>query len=158
VHPIAVLVSFAAFVLAACGNGSATVPSGLFFPTQEVEQDGAMMDALLQGPLVVVNGCVLVGESGDYTLPIWRSGSTVERDGSGGIVVRDADGAVLAVEGQGFEMGGGYRAEFRPADRVEPMEEQVVRVEEWLGYQIPDRCLPRDVYGIWIVGEIEPRS
>jgi hypothetical protein len=30
---------------------------------------------------------------------------------------------------------------------------QLQRVEEWLGYEIPDRCLTADVYGIWLVGE-----
>lgn len=53
-------------------------------------------------------------------------------------------------------MGGGYTAEFRPADKVEPAEEQVARVEEWLGFEIPDRCLSAEVYGIWVVGETEP--
>jgi hypothetical protein len=53
-------------------------------------------------------------------------------------------------------MGGGYRAEFRPSHKVEPAEEQITRVEEWLGYEIPGRCLTRDVYGVWLVGETEP--
>jgi hypothetical protein len=30
----------------------------------------------------------------------------------------------------------------------------VHRVEEWLGYSIPERCLGPDVYGIWVVGEV----
>ena len=50
-------------------------------------------------------------------------------------------------------MGGGYVAEFRPQDKVEPREDQLRWVEEWLGYSIPERCLDSDAYGVWSVGE-----
>lgn len=114
------------------------------------------MEALFRGPLVVKDGCVLVGQPGEYSLPIWWNGFTAEPDPSAGIIVRDADGTVVAVEGRTFEMGGGYRAEFYPGE--EPRDVQLQRVEEWLGYEIPDRCLTPDVYGIWLVGETEPGS
>jgi hypothetical protein len=67
--------------------------------------------------------------------------------------VRDGAGAVVAIEGETFEMGGGYVAEFRPQDKVEPREDQLRWVEEWLGYSIPERCLDSDAYGVWSVGE-----
>jgi hypothetical protein len=51
-------------------------------------------------------------------------------------------------------MGGGYVAEFKPADKVEPKSVQVTRVENSLGYHIPEECLS-GIYGIWQVGQIE---
>jgi hypothetical protein len=146
-----VLVSLA---VVACGDGSAARDSALFFPTTPEEQGGASMTTSFQGPIVVKDGCVLVGQAGEYSLPLWWSGFTAEPGTSGRIVVRDADGAVVAIEGDAFEMGGGYTAEFYPGE--DPPDEQITRVEEWLGYQIPDRCLTPDVYGIWVVGETEP--
>jgi hypothetical protein len=101
----------------------------------------------------VRDGCVLIGSPGDYTLPIWWEGFTAERDESGQLVVRDVEGAVVAIEGESFEMGGGYTAEFRPQDKVEPREDHLRKVEEWLRYSIPERCLGPDVYGVWSVGE-----
>jgi len=152
------LVALVTLLLAGCRDGAATSGPGLYFPTSEDDQGGAMMTALFTGPLVVKDGCVLVGQPGEYSLPIWWNGFSAEPDPSGRITVRDADGTVVAVEGETFEMGGGYRAEFRPSDKVEPAEEQIRRVEEWLGSEIPDRCLTPDVYGIWLVGETEPLS
>jgi hypothetical protein len=124
----------------------------LFFATKP-EQDVLSMDALYQGPLVVRNGCVLIGSSGTYTVPIWPKGFTAARDRSGRLEVRDPQGAVMAVEGETFEMGGGYVAEFRPRGKVQARNDQLRRVEESLGYAIPERCLRRDVYGVWSVGE-----
>ena len=114
------------------------------------------MAALFRGPLVVRDGCVLVGSAGEYSLPIWWSGFTAERDASGRLVVRDADATVVAIEGETFEMGGGYIAEFFPGE--ESSDAQVRRVEDWLGQPIPDRCLTPDVYGIWSVGETDHSS
>ncbi len=139
-------------LLAACSDAPASTESDLFFPTKP-EAGGASNDALFQGPLVVRDGCVLIGRPDEYTLPIWWKGFTAERDNSGRLVVRDGEGGVVAIEGENFEMGGGYTAEFRPEGRVEPKEDQVRRVEDWLGYSIPDRCLGPEVYGIWSVGE-----
>lgn len=139
-------------LLAACSDAPATTASDVFLPLKP-EQDGASMDALFQGPLVVRDGCVLIGRPGEYTLPIWWKDFTVERDESGRLVVRDGEGAVIAIEGENFEMGGGYIAEFRPEDKVEPRQDQLRRVEEWLGYSIPERCLGPEVYGVWSVGE-----
>jgi hypothetical protein len=145
-----------ALLLTACRDAPALdVPSGtdsgVFFPTQPVEAD-SYMAALFRGPLLVRDRCVLTGRAGDYSLPIWRKGFTAERAESGRLVVLDGEGEIVAVEGETFEMGGGYRAEFYPGE--EPRDVQVQRVEEWLGYSIPERCLSPDVYGIWIVGEI----
>jgi hypothetical protein len=147
----------AVLFLGGCGDASTGTEPGPFFPTKP-EEDGASMTALYQGPLVVRDGCVLIGRPGDYSVPIWWEGFTAERDESGRVVVRDGDGAVVAIEGGDFEMGGGYVAEFRPEDRVDPREEQLRRVEEWLGYPIPERCLGSDVYGVWSVGETEAIS
>jgi hypothetical protein len=153
---IAGLAGLAAIAVAGCTNGPEASDPGLFFPTRDAEQGGAMMEALFTGPLVAEDGCVLIGRLGDYSLPVWWKGFTALPDDQGRVVVRDADGAVVAVEDETFQMGGGYTAEFRPADKVEPAEDQVARVEEWLGYEIPDRCLSAGVYGIWVVGETEP--
>lgn len=150
------LAGLTSLVVAGCGNGPRASDPGLFFPTTDAEQGGASMLALFQGPLVERDGCVLIGRPGEYSLPVWWKGFTAVPDDQGRVIVRDADGAVVAVEGETFEMGGGYTAEFRPADKVEPAEEQVGRVEEWLGDGIPDRCLPAEVYGIWVVGETKP--
>jgi hypothetical protein len=67
-------------------------------------------------------------------------------------------GALIAIEREKFRMGGGYTAEFRPADKVQPREEQIKQVEEWLGYAIPERCLTSDVYGVWVVGDTSTLS
>jgi hypothetical protein len=84
-------------------------------------------------------------------LPVWPDGFTAEHDGSGRLLVRDGE-RLVATEGETFEMGGGYMAEFRPRDKVEPREDQLLNVEEWLGYSIPERCLGPEVYGVWVVG------
>ena len=152
-------------LLAACADSPGPMGGGsispspltgtdLFFATHP--QGPALMQALFQGPLVVQEGCVLMGSPGNYSLPIWPEGFTAERDQSGRLVVRDADGATIAIEGEVFEMGGGYRVEFRPEDKVEPKADQLRRFTEFLGYEIPQRCLGADVYGIWLVGETEP--
>jgi hypothetical protein len=133
-------------------DAPANTGPGLFFPTKP-ELDTVSMQALYQGPLVVRDGCVLIGASAAYTVPIWPKGFTAERDDAGRLVVRDGEGAVVAIEGEPFEMGGGYVAEFSPEDKVDPREEQLRRVEESLGYSIPERCLGPDIYGVWSVGE-----
>ncbi len=150
------LTALMTLLLVGCRGGPATSGPGLFFPTSEDDRGGDMMTALFTGPLVVKDGCVLVGQPGDYSLPIWWNGFTAEPDASGRITIRDGGGMVVAAEGETFEMGGGYRAEFYPEE--EPRDVQLQRVEEWLGYEIPDRRLTPDVYGIWLVGETEPVS
>lgn len=144
-------------LLVACGDtraddAPASTGPELFFPTKP-EQDAASMTALFQGPLVVRDGCVLIGSSAAYTVPIWPQGFTADLDDPGRLAVRDGEGAVVAIEDEPFEMGGGYVAEFSPEDKVEPREDQLRSVEEWLGYSIPERCLGPDVYGVWSVGE-----
>jgi hypothetical protein len=117
-----------------------------------------MMAALFRGPLVVRDGCVLAGDSGHYALPIWRDGFTAQHDDEGRVVVRDADGATVAIEGEVFEMGGGYIAEFEPKDKVEPTDAQLQRLTELTGNTIPEACLGPDVYGVWWVGTTQPLS
>jgi hypothetical protein len=111
------------------------------------------MEALYRGPLLVRDRCVFIGSPGDYSIPIWRKGFTTRLDESGRLVVLDSEGEVVAVEGETFEMGGGYVAEFRPQGRVETREDQLRRLEQSLGYSIPEQCLTADVYGVWMVGE-----
>jgi hypothetical protein len=74
------------------------------------------------------------------------------------LVVRDADGRPVAIEGETFEMGGGYVAEFEPRDKVEPIDQQLERITGMIGEPIPERCVQPDVYGFWLVGETQPIS
>jgi hypothetical protein len=153
-----------ATLLAGCGapppperpsaNDPAAAESDLFFLSHP-EQQMAAMEALFTGPLLVRDGCVLIGSAGDYSVPVWPYGFTATRDESGRVVVRNQGGGVVAVEGSTFEMGGGYIAEFSPRDKVEEPESQLRRVERWLGLAIPQQCLGSDVYGIWSVGDTE---
>lgn len=149
-------------LLVSCGDaskvsGSATGESDTadpFFATQPGGPSGAQ--ALYRGPLVVADGCVFIGRNGDYSVPVWPEGFAIGHNSSGQLTVLNGDGATVAVEGEDFEMGGGYTAEFRPADKVEPKDDQLQQVADWLGYSVPDACLGRDVYGVWVVGEIKP--
>jgi hypothetical protein len=127
-------------------------PQAVFFPMNP-DPPGASMDALLRGPLVVRDGCVLAGEAGSLSLPVWPQGFSLDRDAAGTLVVLDAGGDVVAIEGEEFATGGGFTAEFQPADKVEPKDEQLRRLADWLGYDVPDRCLGKDVYGVWVVGD-----
>jgi hypothetical protein len=141
-----------------CACSDAPPPSkdgGLYLPTAGSD---AMMDALFRGPLVVRDDCVLTGDPGDFMIPIWREGFTAGRDENGRVVVRDADGATVAIEGSVFEMGGGFIAEFEPKGKVEPRDAQLEQVAETTGNAIPDRCLGTGVYGVWWVGETQPLS
>jgi hypothetical protein len=143
-------------LLVSCGGDAAgSSEAGLFFPTHPEEQTAAM-EALYQGPLAVREGCVLLGRPGDYSVAIWPKGFTADRDGTGQLIVRDERGEAVAIEGETFEMGGGYVAEFRPESKVEPRDDQISRVEQSLGYPLPERCLDAEVYGVWIVGETHP--
>jgi hypothetical protein len=138
-----------ALLFAACNDAPTRTEPELFFLTRPGPGSGGNA-ALYRGSLVVRDGCVLIGGPGDYALPIWWEGFTAERDESGRLVVRDGEGAVVAIQGEIFEMGGGFTAEWPDTD--EPREEQLRRLEEWLGYSIPERCLAPDVHGVWSVG------
>lgn len=142
-------------LLVSCGGAAGSGEPGPFFPTN-TDEPAAGMEALYQGPLVVRDGCVLLGRPGDYSVAIWPKGFTAERDHDGQLVVRDERGNPVAIEGETFEMAGGYVAEFRPGSKVEPREEQINRVEQALGYRLPERCLDAEVYGVWSVGETRP--
>jgi hypothetical protein len=96
---------------------------------------------------------VLIGRPGDLSIAVWPKGFTTEREDSERIVVLDDRGKVVAIEGQVFGMSGGYVAEFRPEGKVAPREQQLKRVEDWLGYPIPQRCLGSDIDGVFSVGE-----
>ena len=146
--------------LAACSGapaGPATPEAELLFLTQADEQ-ADVMEALFRGPLLVRDRCVLIGSPDAYSVPIWPLGFTADRDGAGQLVVRNLAGDVVAVEGETFDMGGGYIAEFRPRDKVDPLGDQLRRVERWLGFPIPEPCLGPDVYGVWSVGETHKLS
>jgi len=117
------------------------------------------MAALFQGRLVVRNDCVIAGDSGNLTLPIWREGFTAGRDEQDRVVVRNADGDIVAVEGEVFAMGGGYIAEFELRDKVQPRETQLRQVADSTGITIPERCLGPGVYGVWWAGgDVQPTS
>ena len=133
-----------------CSDTPVESEPGLFFPTTREESDVSMA-AEYSGPLVVLRKCVLVGNPGDYSLPIWPPGFSAARDGSGRLVVRDSEANKIAAEGESFKMGGGFIAEFQPQEKVEPREVQMHRVEESLGYSVPRRCLGPDDYGVWLV-------
>jgi hypothetical protein len=148
----------AAALLAACAEAPPSdpradgeQPDDLVFVTVPV--GNATMQALFRGPLVVRDGCVLIGEAPDLSVPLWPEGFTAARDDAGRVVVRDADGGTVATEGATFEMGGGYVAEFEPRGLVEPTQDQLRDLEQWLGNPIPARCLGPDIYGVWSVGE-----
>jgi hypothetical protein len=137
---------------AVTGGPAAATEAGPVFLSHSEEQV-AGMEALYEGPLLVRQGCVLIGPPGAYSVPIWPHGFTATGDGSGRLVVRDDRGGAVAVEGETFDMAGGYIAEFRPREKVEEPDEQLRRVERWLGFAIPEQCLGPEVYGIWSVGE-----
>jgi hypothetical protein len=146
-------------VLSACSDASPSVSSSdvsdeptVFLAVRSGGPSGDQ--ALYRGPLTVRDGCVLIGRGPSYSLPVWPKGTIAERDSSGRLVISSADGKALATEGDAVAMGGGFTAEFEPADKVEPRREQLRRVEEWLGYAIPERCVGPDVYGLWVVGEM----
>jgi hypothetical protein len=96
------------------------------------------------------------GGSGRPSLPIWPHGFTVAQE-SGHLVINDASGNIIASDGQQISMGGGYVAEFQPIRKVMPKDDQVTKVEQSLGYPIPEKCLA-GIYGIWQVGQIEAGS
>jgi len=149
-----------ALLLGSCGRAppaSVTDPNP-FFPTKG-DPSGISMAALFQGRLVVRNDCVIAGDSGNLTLPIWREGFTAGRDEQDRVVVRNADGDIVAVEGEVFAMGGGYIAEFEPRDKVQPRETQLRQVADSTGITIPERCLGPGVYGVWWAGgDVQPTS
>ena len=74
------------------------------------------------------------------------------------VVIQSYPGASVAIEGEVFEMGGGYIAEFEPRDRGDPRDAQLRAVAEMTGNTIPQRCLGPDVYGVWWAGETQPIS
>ncbi len=117
--------------------------------------ENVQMTALLRAPMVVKNGCVLVGEGSSLSLPIWPKGFAAGLDESGRVVIRDTDQRVVAIEGQVMDMSGGYVAEFQPVGKVDPKDEQIAAVESGLGYQLPEACLS-GIYGIWQVGQTTP--
>jgi hypothetical protein len=143
--------------LRALGSAKPTALStgvpGVFMAVDPTTPNAYML-ALSTSPVVVRDGCVLFGQDGHLSLPIWPKGFTADRNADGDLVIKDASGAVVGVEGQPLRMGGGYVAEFQPADKVDPKAGQVASVEDALGYQIPQQCLT-GIYGIWQVGQIE---
>jgi hypothetical protein len=91
-------------------------------------------------------------------IPIWREGYSAARDDAGRLEVHDPNGKTVAIEGEAFEMGGGYIAEFQPKDKVDSPEDQLQQVADMTGETIPERCLAPDVYGVWWVGDTQSLS
>lgn len=142
------------------GDGSMSVapPPQPFFPTTPNGPSGDQ--ALYNGPVMERDGCVFLGGAGvdGYALPLWPKGYSAERNADGFLEIRDDHGAVVATAPGTIRMGGGYTAEFQPAGKVDPRSDQIAALTDWLGYAIPERCLGPDVYGAWVVGEIEGTS
>jgi len=158
------VVSFAIFLGAAFFAWRAFTPSPVTSPGGDANvfiavdphTPNVVMTAFTRSPLVVRDGCVLIGGSGqDPTLPIWPKGFTAGMNDSGRVEILDENGHVVAIQGQPFDMGGGYVAEFQPAGKVDPRDQQIATVESGLGYQLPAACLA-GIYGIWQVGETTP--
>lgn len=79
-------------------NTSASTP---FFPVQK-EQNPTRMTALLEGELVIVNGCFYV----DNYLLVWPHGFSINTDGEVIQIIDDADKAIARV-GDKVKLGGG---------------------------------------------------
>jgi hypothetical protein len=159
-HVVLLLAALGVVFSASCSSRFATATGSgdddsPFFAAAPHEAD-AVMQALFSGPLAVEHDCVLIGQPGDFALPIWPKGFTVGQDAAGRVAVLDGSGSIVATDGTKFETGGGFIAEFRPKDRAEDEGMQVARVEDQLGYGIPDPCLGENVYGIWLVGDVDP--
>lgn len=86
------------------GGLSADVPEPVFFATNPHGRTGDQ--AACQGPLVVRDGCILIGASGNFSVPVWPEGFSLGTDPAAGqLTVRKENGATVAIEGEDFEMG-----------------------------------------------------
>lgn len=99
----------------------------------------SFMEALLNDPLLIEDGCVFAGTSENRQLIIWQPGYFVH-DAGDIIEILDQDGKTVAVEGQPLYLGGG---EGRLRDDL-----------NLLG-SIPDRCRTDRV---WYMGKFLPEE
>lgn len=90
-------------------------------------------EALLTGRLVEDDGCLWIENDDGRALPMWPSGSRIERDGTS-LAVVNTGGARAVVGTQVVAGGGGYG----PA--------QYDFVLELIGEQVPDACRGEDSY------------
>lgn len=77
-------------------------PLLLFFPVQKDQNPTSQMTALLEGELVIVNGCFYV----DNYLLLWPHGFSINTDGEVIQIIDDADKAIARV-GDKVKLGGG---------------------------------------------------
>ena len=129
-----------AVILVACRNQIATssVPTlDVFFPKQkEIEGERAVMDALLTGGLVEVNGClrVIASESRNSYLLIWPPDFTRTTE-NGVTQVHDGFGQVIVQVGDKVNISGG--------------EVPIEFAQEFSDQKLPPDCLQP----YWIVGD-----
>lgn len=90
-------------------------------------------EGLLTGRLVEDDGCLWIENSDGRALPMWPSGSRIERDGTS-LAVVNTGGARAVVGTQVVAGGGGYSPR------------QYDFVVELIGEQVPDACRGEDSY------------
>lgn len=114
---------------------------GLFLPQLRV-RSANFMTALLQGKLIVIEGCLRVcaGNNGDGHLIIWQPDYFLN-DHNGKIEILDRDGQVVAVVGETIRIGGGEM----------PMTPEF---ETQLREPVPDQCAGP----YWLMGEVVPET
>lgn len=113
--------------LSAPASSAAEVYLPIYAPLDSVPE------ALLSGRLVEDDGCLWIETSAGRALPMWPSGSKLERDGTS-LEVVNTGGARAVVGTQVVAGGGGYGPEHYDF------------VVELIGQQVPDACRGEDSY------------
>jgi hypothetical protein len=133
-----------ALVLGGCGPAVEPVT---FFPVQK-EVPNAMLQALLQGELVVENGCLRV--SGNLIL--WPYGYSVQTE-DGETLVLNAEGRAVARVGDFVQLGGGEIPAFSAEARTGTALPEGCAGPYWLtGEVVGDTALPPDVPSLNLPG------
>lgn len=127
----------------ACNDNSTSISSSTssstpFFPVQKAGL--GRMEALLEGKLVLDNGCLRVKYFDDNYLLIWPYGFSLRTKGKE-IQVVDSDGQVVARVGDKITVGGGEV----PGEGVKEFIEESIT-----GQPLPDNCTGP----YWIVGVV----
>ncbi|MDW7727590.1 MAG: hypothetical protein SCH70_10885 [Candidatus Methanoperedens sp.] len=122
------------------GNSVNTSSSATpFFPTQKNYTELSML-ALLEGKLLLEDGCLRVDDNYNSYLPVWPYGFSLNTDGDVVTEVIDATGHPVARVGDKIKLGGG-----------EIPHEYIVQYSA----ELPsDRCSGP----YWIVGEVIPNK